>query len=132
MDTFSVYAQNIQPRQIIARIKCQPTDNDAIEYERNNFLKFLNKMSEKGRNYLNQVDAWTDYDNRELPEVYEPDDDFLSEYEVEAYEERYLTELDKKSWLDQKTPDWISRLKQMLIDEALRNAGNYNEYRGQL
>lgn len=131
MDINEVYAQNIQPRQIVERIKCDPTDLKAIEYERSNFLKFLRNMEEY-RRFSSQQDAWEVYDNSEPFFVYdEEDEEFLDTYEVESFTDRKLKEIEQEEWLDQKTPDWVARLQHKAYNIAINNAGNYNEYGGQ-
>lgn len=132
MDTLEVFALNIQPTQIAARIGCDLGDKKAIDYERNNFLRYIRKLTDEGLIFYSQLDAWNAYDTREVSVVYEPEDEFLLEFEVSTYEERALDELEREAWLHQDEPDWLSRAKNRLIDQALSNSGNYNEYGGQL
>jgi hypothetical protein len=132
MNTIEVFALNIQPRQIVTRIKCEKDDLEAVAYERNNFLKYLARLQEKGKTFENQVEAWNYYDSREIPETYEVDDTFLDDYDIINLEDRELEEIEREAWLHMKEPDWLSRLRQILLDMAYANSGNYNEFGGQL
>lgn len=124
------YATSILPRQIAERVGCELSDTNAIEYERKNFLRFLNERT--GRKFTDQLDAWNTYDRISPKNLYDADDvEFLDDYNVLTYEERMLDELDKFEWLDQKEPLWIQRLKFRIIEQVFSNQENYNEYGGQ-
>ena len=109
MTVLEVYAANIQPRQIVERLKCDPASTDVIEDERANFLSFLTEQEEQGVVYPNQVWAWNEYD-------------------AEMYYEREAEELDAGLLILQEADAWETELD---ILWKRRNPRNYNEYGGQ-
>jgi hypothetical protein len=110
-----VYALNIQSRQIIERIKCKKEDKKAIEKERGNFLKFLDKS---GHNFSSQEDAWRFYDGQNIGDVYDETDYEELLDSVQNSMDRELVDIETKAWLDQKEPDWSSRARYQLYKKA--------------
>lgn len=75
MTVNEVYAMNIQPSQVVARLGCSLDDVDVIDEERRVFLDWLNVREM----YPDQVMAWNEYDfvnwvDRTLHQIDESED----------------------------------------------------------
>lgn len=124
MNTLEVYALNIQPSQIVARIGCPKDDLEALKTERGNFLSFLQKQAERGILYPNQVHAWTVYDSSTIAEVYTEDEmDFFlgNDYEPRDYLGRRLEEVEVEAVeFDDEKSEWIREIKILLLEQAIK------------
>lgn len=109
ISVLDVYAVNIMPRQIAKRIKCLPTDINAIEQERKKFKEFLVEKFELGKFYFSQLDAWTVYNYQSSMESLFDEDStviFVSE-----------------------ETNWMNDIEAVLAKKT--NPANYNEFGGQ-